>query len=412
MTLGYNEPPQVTDREHCSRPNPTRLKDPTMKVLRQVLVTSLICLVAASAHAAEGKFEGKFEGKIDSFLGDEKLEIQQIFKGGRFPNVAVATDGTVLAVFNGVKVRRSEDGGKTWGDEITAGPGFMGGGVTVNETNGEIIAFVEKHHPPADLTVYKSKDHGKSWAKIDIKIKPDSKGNVPSMHMNEHGITLRHGKHKGRLIRATRHYAGKNHRSKWPMHYTNAMYSDDGGKNWSTSEPFPEFGTGEATLAELSDGTIYYNSRRHWAPKGKNPLRRWTATSSDGGHTWSKASICEVLPDGPQNTNYGCMGGLVRLPIQSKDILIYCNCDSPGGRRLGTAWASFDGGKTWPVKRLVTKGAFGYSSMTAGRPGTKSEGSIYIHFESGGSKMAQFNLAWLLKGEKTGDGEVPKDLVK
>jgi sialidase-1 len=45
-------------------------------------------------------------------------------------------------------------------------------------------------------------------------------------------------------------------------------------------------------------------------------------------------------------------------------------------RELGTAWASFDGGKTWPIQRLVDKRAFGYSSVDAGRPGTKSEGWI------------------------------------
>jgi len=102
------------------------------------------------------------------------------------------------------------------------------------------------------------------------------------------------------------------------------------------------------------------------------------------------------------------MGGLVRLPIQGKDILIYSNCDSPNGRKLGTVWASFDGGKTWPLKRLIHGGSFAYSSLTTGRPATKSEGWIYLHFESGGSKVTRFNLSWLLKGDKTGDGELPK----
>ncbi len=285
---------------------------------------------------------------------------------------------------------------------------FLCGGVTVNEGNGEILAFVEKNHPPAPLTVYSSKDHGKSWKPVEIEIKPDSKGNMPSMHMNEHGITLRHGKHAGRLLRASRWYAGQNHRSKWPQHYTNAIYSDDGGKTWHTSEPFPAKGTGEATVAELSDGRIYYNSRRHWAEEGANPLRRWTAWSDDGGATWKDLSICEILPDGPQNTQYGCMAGLTRLPVEGRDILLYSNCDSPGGRRLGTVWASFDGGKTWPVKRLAEKGAFGYSSMTSGRPGTNTEGWVYLNFEAGGSKVARFNLAWVLKGEKTGNGELPE----
>jgi len=351
------------------------------------------------------------EGKIESFLGEAKLDMQQVFKGGRFPNVVVGVDGTVLAVWNGVKVRRSEDGGKTWGPEIMVGKGFMGGGVTVNETTGEILAFVEKHHPPAPLTVYKSKDHGKTWSAIDVAIKPDTKGNTPNMHMNEHGITLRRGKHAGRIIRPSRHYAGANARSKWPKHYTNAIFSDDGGKTWQASEPFPAMGTGEATLAELSNGQIYYNSRRHWAQEGADPRRRWTAQSSDGGATWKNLKICQILPDGPQNTNYGCMGGLVRLPIAGKDILIYSNCDSPGGRNHMTVWASFDGGRSWPLKRLVYKGAGAYSSLNAGRPKTKSEGWIYLNFEGGpkgGSTVARFNLSWLMEGKETGNGKPPK----
>ena len=278
----------------------------------------------------------------------------------------------------------------------------MGGGVTVNEKTGEIFAFVEAHHPPAPITVYSSKDNGKTWAKADVKIKPDSKGNAPSMHMNDHGITLRHGKFAGRIIRPSRFYAGKNDRKKWPEHYTNAIYSDDGGKTWLTSEPFPAQGTGEATIAELSNGRIYYNSRRHWAQKGADPRRRWTAESDDGGATWKNLRFCRELPDGPQNTNYGCMAGLVRLPVVGKDIILYSNCDSPGGRHHITVWASFDGGRSWPLKRLVYEGRGAYSSMTAGRPGTKSEGWVYLNFEGGpkgGSTVAKFNLSWLLGGK-------------
>ncbi len=255
--------------------------------------------------------------------------------------------------------------------------------------------------------MYKSGDDGRTWKPVAVEIVPDAKGNRPSMHMNEHGITLRRGAHAGRLIRPSRFYAGKNHRSKWPQHYTNAVYSDDGGNTWRTSGPFPEKGTGEAAIAELSDGTLYYNSRRHWAPEGKNPRRRWVARSDDGGATWKHAAICAVLPDGPQDRDYGCMGGLVCLPVAGRDILVYSNCDSPRGRKRGTVWASFDGGKTWPVKRLVFAGGFAYSSLDAGRPETPSAGWVYLHFESGGSKVARFNLAWILRGEQTGDGAVP-----
>jgi sialidase-1 len=380
-------------------------------------------LVCALALLSSGQFSGRVvaqssvEGDVDSFLRLSRLELNQVFTSQRFPNVVVTLEGVVVATFgsDGVRAKRSEDGGLTWGEEIEiASPGFQGAGTTVDEATGDLLTFVEDRHPPAPVTQYRSHDGGKIWSAEPFVAFMDSRGNAPSMHMNEHGITLRHGKFKGRLIRTTRYYGKKNGHDEWPTHYTNAIFSDDGGKVWHTSDPFPENGTGEAAVVELSDGSIYYNSRVHWEARPRN-IRRRDALSTNGGMTWENWRIVEALPDGPQDTNYGCMGGLTRLPVKGKDILIYSNCDSPSGRHHGSVWASFDGGRTWPIKRLVYEGKFAYSSMTSGRPGTPTEGWIYLHFEGGpkgGSTVARFNLAWVLDGVLTGDGVIPGELYQ
>ena len=353
------------------------------------------------------------------FWGDgvEFFDKQEIHDGLRWPNVVVATDGSVIAAFSirgeDVKIRTSDDGGDTWNPVNTIRPGIHGGGTTVDENTGDILLFTEEKHPPAPLHVFRSRDHGKTWTEEDVVIYPDENGNVPSMHMNESGITLQHGQHAGRLIRPSRSYGQSNSPEHWPDHYTNAIYSDDGGSTWHTSAPFPAKGTGEATIAELSDGRIYYNSRRHLSTDGLNPRMRYIAWSYDGGETWVDMSVSEELPDGAQHVDYGLMAGLVRLPIDGRDILLFSNIDVPARpddeeiphhlrttrRERGTIWASFDGGKTWPVKRLVEEGVFRYSSLAAGRTGTPSEGMIYILYEGENTgKIARFNLSWVTNG--------------
>ena len=116
------------------------------------MVLGLCCI--APVRGAE------VEGDLAPFLGEPRMESEQLFKDQRFPNVVVAMDGSVLAVFGGVAVRRSEDGGDSWGEPLRITEGFMGGGVTVDEGSGDILAFVEEHHPPSPVKVYRSSDHG------------------------------------------------------------------------------------------------------------------------------------------------------------------------------------------------------------------------------------------------------------
>lgn len=45
------------------------------------------------------------EDTIDLLLGESRFEMQQLFTGGRMPNVVVATDGMVLVTWGATEAR-------------------------------------------------------------------------------------------------------------------------------------------------------------------------------------------------------------------------------------------------------------------------------------------------------------------
>jgi sialidase-1 len=337
----------------------------------------------------------------------------------------VAMDGTVLMFSlqgephpdkrRGSKIylKRSEDGGATWSEhqligkpvkldveKLGIGP-YDGKGwgndkhhriaslgtSVVDETSGEIMIFLTALHPA--LSMYKSRDHGRTWALEEITFKKDSRGFLPIPNgACDPGITLRKGPHKGRLLVASRVMPNYNKHEEGKG-YTNAVYSDDHGKTWHQSAPFPLDGTGESGLVELRDGTIYLNSRTH-TRKGN----RWVAFSDDSGESWRDLHEDDELFDGPPDV-YGCKAGLLRLDRDDADILLFSSPSSNlQGRKNIRVWVSFDGGKSWPLNRLIKRGPGNYTWMTQGRKGTPSEGFIYLL--SGKDWIARFNMAWLL----------------
>jgi len=334
------------------------------------------------------------------------FEMQDLFESVRIPNITVATDGTVLAFArSGRLLRRSKDGGKSW-TPVQEVASDASGSAIVDETNGDVMVV-----NPKGGCLWRSRDNGKTWEKETITVKPNAIGQgspdgVPTQTTcSESGITLLYGKHKGRLLMPVRIQPpdGSNDQEWWPYNYNTAIYSDDGGKTWQTSGPV-QSGTGEGTLAELSDGHIYYNSRSHMAIDHRRRISR----SYDGGHMWTDWEVSEDLFEVGEpfyfkygtKPSYGCNAGLVRMPLEAtggKDVLLFSTPDNPGSTRVRmTVWASFDGGRTWPVKRLIYEGPSAYSSLAAGRDGT-----IYLLFERGEKKLyerlalARFNLEWL-----------------
>lgn len=391
------------------------------EIIRALMAAAALALWGASVQAqasenASGEAGWAVASRLDEYLGEPQFTpMQELWKGrGGWGGILTAKDGTVIAFQSpgGGNCRRSRDGGKTWEANISIAPGAKGGRALVDETRGDIL-YVN----PSEGWLYRSRDQGATWARENTEVRPDGFGNIPKTEgvaAMQCGITLAFGSRKGRLIMPARVMGPTNSNAvEWrPYHYSTALYSDDGGAVWQTSKPFPVLGTGEAALAELSDGAILYNSREHMS-RGN----RFLARSDDGGDLWLGAYRSPDLPDGARGTSYGCMGGMIRLPIAGRDVLIYSNLDTDAGRmpaQVGastaagreriTVWASFDGGRTWPVKRLVYDGPSAYSNLGVGRSGTPSQGKIYLIFEGGPAgahaavQVVSFNLSWLLNG--------------
>jgi len=350
-----------------------------------------------------------FAGQRRQSKASPLFDIQDLFESVRIPNITVSKDGTILAFAkSGQLLRRSENGGKSWGPVKEVGPD-SGGSVIVDDNTGHVMVVNSKQG-----YLWRSKDNGMTWQKEKIIIKPNDVGHgtpdgIPvQTTCSESGITLHYGKFKGRLLMPARIQPprGNNDQEWWPYNYNTAIYSDDGGKTWQTSGPV-QSGTGEGTLAELSNSNIYYNSRCHMAVDH----RRRIAWSYDGGHMWTDWEVSDQLYEVGEpfyfkygtKPSYGCNAGLVRMPIEAtggRDVLLFSTPDNPGSTRLKmTVWASFDKAKTWPVKRLVYEAPSAYSSLTVGRDGT-----IYLLFERGEKKLyekvalARFNLEWLADG--------------
>jgi len=111
----------------------------------------------------------------------------------------------------------------------------------------------------------RSRDDGKTWERESIVVKPNGLGhgtsnNVPiDVLCSESGITLKHGKHKGRLLMPGRCQPpdGGRDQKHWPYHYNTAIYSDDGAKTWPVKRLVHEKHSAYSSLAADKKGNIY-----------------------------------------------------------------------------------------------------------------------------------------------------------
>ena len=313
----------------------------------------------------------------------------------RIPTVVKSNSGAVLAFCEARKegcsdtgnidlvMKKSLDNGDTWsslkiiwddGDNVCGNPS------PVVDTETGVVHLITtwnngKDHESGIINgtsiegreIYhlSSKDEGETWTTpknitADVKL-PNwtwyATGPV-------HGIQLKKGKHKGRLMIACDHIE-KNSKK----YYSHVFYSDNHGKSWKLGGTTPNDNVNECTVAELSNGNLMLNMRNYHRNISKS---RQIAISEDGGDTWIHQRFDLQLPE-PR-----CQGALLAVQKGDDNLLLFTNPANEDDRLNMTLSISYDDGFTWVNKIPIYSSFSAYSDLVE-----LKDGDILVLFEAG-----------------------------
>ncbi len=345
------------------------------------------------------------------------MELSDVFRAGedgvhtsRIPALCVSAEGTLLAFCEArqtgsgdagdidLVVRRSTDGGETWGGSITVwddGANTCGNPTpVVHRPSGRVLlpmtwnlgTDLERRiiqgssAEPRRVFMTHSDDDGISWA--EAREMPHLRREYWDWYATGPGnaIELTRGPFEGRIVVPANH---SNTSSRGHFYRAHVFYSDGGGASWTLGGVVGP-ATNESAVAELSDGSIMLNARSY---AGAN--RRAVAISRDGGVSWGEPRLEHALIEPV------CQASLLREYFASgrgsrpgsgrgKGRLLFANPASTTARERLTLRASRDDGEAWSVARTVYAGSSGYSSLAV-----LPNGSIGVLFErDGASKIS------------------------
>ncbi|KUL20789.1 sialidase family protein [Streptomyces regalis] len=340
----------------------------------------------------------------------------------RIPATITTSRGTVLAFAEGrhnsagdtgdidVVLRRSHDGGCTWGPVtvVAAGEGdtrgnpapvvdpLTGAVVLVTSYNGGDVTeaqIMRGEASPAEsrrVFVQRSLDDGRHFSSprdITGAVKPPNwrwYATGPG-----HAIALRRGPYAGRLVVPSNHSvapaAGSADTGQEPKYYgAHAIYSDDGGRTWQLGFVDDSYdgvsNANESTAAELADGRVYFNSRDQLGTSAGNRL---DSHSSDGGETLDHPyTVQPTLNDVPV-----VEGSVLQLPGSGAPLL-FSGPSVPTARQSMAVWRSGDGGATFTKALTLSQQRAAYSDLVP--LGRRTVGILYETGESGPYETIEF----------------------
>ncbi|MFF0433601.1 exo-alpha-sialidase [Streptomyces sp. NPDC004327] len=331
----------------------------------------------------------------------------------RIPAVVRTPAGTLLAFAEGrvrgagdagavdIVLRRSADGGCTWGPRrtVAAGRGDTRGNPApvVDPASGEVVllstgnagAVTESAILAGRVTkergrrvyVQRSADDGRSFsAPREITPSVSKPGWRWYATGPGHATALTHGPHAGRLVVPADHSAapppGSSGTGREPRWYgSHALLSDDGGHSWRIGLADESYegtvDTNESAVAELPDGRLYFTARDQL---GSAPGNRADSTSDDGGASLDR-------PFAPQRSLDAVPvveGGLLAL---DSGRLLFSAPSVPTARRAPALWTSADGGRTFAPALTLSDRPAGYSDLV--RVDARTVGVLYETGERG-----------------------------
>ena len=343
------------------------------------LFVALLLLVSVGVHAAD-------RGEMSrTRVYESGMEGYVAF---RIPAIVRTKSGALLAFAEARKasrsdagnidlvLRRSEDGGSTWGDMIVVwndGDNTCGNPApVVDSRSGRVVLLMtwnkgtDKERDIMSRTSQESRrvyichsdDEGLSWSKpqdITSSVKrPDWTWYATGPC---HALQMCHKSYRGRLVVPCNHAVYHGEDSDYNSHL---IMSDDGGESWYIGGLM--LGGNESTVAELKDGTLMYNAR--WQ-RGEARYARHYAISRDGGK-----SLGEVVRD-TTLVEPVCQGSIIGYSPNGRatDELLFCNPASTKRRENLTLRYSRDGGESWCKSVVVVGGHAAYSDLVVLRSG-------------------------------------------
>ena len=342
----------------------------------------------------------------------------------RVPGILCSPNGVILATAearrggggdwdgNDIVMRRSEDGGKTYGEMTVCvhspdfGDGPASNFVMIGDRSDNSVHALFCHNYERVFHIH-SVDDGATWTaprevtEYFLPFRAHYPWRVIATGPG-HGIQLQNGRFVVPVWMSdgsgTEFGAGKlGHR---PSEVA-GVYSDDHGKTWQCSDVIVrtegDFVNPSETLPlELADGRVLFNIRTE-----SKQHRRLISIGSDGATGWSDPVFDDALLEPV------CMGSILKL---QNGAVLFANPDNleheytrPGGvshdRKRLTVKMSLDDCQTWSVSKVLEPGQSSYSDLAQTPDGlihciyedqmvTRQNDTKYV-------TVARFDLDWL-----------------